>query len=281
MIPTTETAHGQSDPSSDAATRSHEAAEYRIYPLAEAIFIGVAIFTAIALTTFFIYVHALNAKTGEIREGLARTGAVLAELIDGDLHRTFTSRADEDTEAYRQALVLFEKALEAAPTIAYVYTGILVDDEVYFILDPTPAGDADGDGVDDKAHVMEPYPEASEDMVRALRNQEVVTSEEPYTDRWGSFVSGFVPFYDSNDEFVGVLGIDIETENYFERLAPIKRATVRTIVTGFFISFLIAALVWFMRNFSREINTRRLALIDDYRRLTGSSKGAQREQGDE
>lgn len=266
------TAPGLSNAPSASEADSHQAAEYKIYPLAEALFIGLAIFIAIFLTTFFIYVHALDAKKGEIREGLTRTGAVLAEFIDGDLHKTITSRASEDTEAYRKALIPLEKALNADPSIAFVYTGILVDNEVYFILDPTPSGDSDGDGIDDKAHVMDPYPEASEEMLMALRDQEIVTSEEPYTDRWGSFVSGFVPIYDSNNEFVGVLGIDIEAKNYFERLAPIKRATVRASVTGFFIAFLIAALVWFMRNFSREINARRLALMDDYRRVTGSTK---------
>lgn len=259
------------DGPSESEADSHQAAEYRIYPLAEAVFVGLSIFIAIFLTTLFIFFHALDAKKGEIREGLTRTGSVLAEFIDGDLHRTITSRADEETEAYRKALVPFERALNADPSIAFVYTGILEDDKVYFILDPTPSGDSDGDGIDDKAHVMDVYPEASEEMLRALRDQEIVISEEPYTDRWGSFVSGFVPFYDSNNEFVGVLGIDIEAKNYFQRLAPIKRATIRAIVTGFFIAFLIAALVWFMRNFSREINARRLALIDDYRRVTGST----------
>lgn len=247
--------------------QAHQVAEYRIYPLAEAISIGVAVFAAIMLTTYFIYHHALAAQKGEIREGLVRTGAVLAAFIDGDLHKTFTSREQESGEDYKRALLPFESTLEADPSIAFVYTAILRNDKVYFVLDPTPSGDADGDGVDDKAHIMDVYPEASEEMLRALKEQTVVTSEEPYVDRWGSFVSGYIPFYDTDGQFVGVLGIDIDSTNYFARLAPIKRATIRAMVTGFFIAFLIGALVWFMRHFSQVINHRRLTLFSDYVRV--------------
>ena len=88
-----------------------------------------------------------------------------------------------------------------------------------------------------------------------------MTSKEPYTDEWGSFVSGHIPIFDSKGEFVGALSIDIDATAYFERLEPIKRATIRAMVTGFFISYLIAALVWFMRNFSATINRKRIQLL--------------------
>jgi sensor histidine kinase regulating citrate/malate metabolism len=111
---------------------------------------------------------------------------------------------------------------------------------------------------------MDEYTEASSEIKQALRNQEIVVSEQPYSDRWGSFVSGYIPFYDKSGNFSGVLGIDIEAKNYFERLAPIKRATTRTMVAGFFIAFLIASLVWFTRNFGLVVNQKRL---DAYERI--------------
>lgn len=238
-----------------------EGREYRINPLAEALFIGCCVFFAITFTTYFIYFHALNAQKGEIREGLMRTAQVAATYIDGEAHKTFTDRSQEQTDAYKQAIKPFEKALSADDSIKYLYTGVLKGDKVYFILDPTPEGDADGDGVDDKAHIMDEYSEATDDMVTALKEQKIVVSKEPYQDRWGSFVSGYIPFYDDKQQFVGVLGIDIEASNYFMRLAPIKRATTRTVVVGFFIAFLIASLVWFTRRFGLVINRKRLKLL--------------------
>lgn len=249
-----------------------QTAEYRIYPLTEAIAIGIVVVLAIFSTTYFIYHHALNAQKGEIQEGLIRTGNVLAAFVDGDIHRSFFSPDQEQTDAYKQAVQPFEKILKADPSIAFVYTGILKDGKVHFILDPTPGGDADGDGVDDKAHIMDEYTEASEDMIRALKERTTVTSKEPYVDRWGSFVSGYIPFYDSKGEFVGVLGIDIDSTNYFSRLEPIKRATIRAMVTGFFVAFLVAAAVWFMRNFSSVINKSRLSIYQEYLSLIRNRK---------
>jgi len=251
----------------EPTVKSFETAEYRIHPLAEAIVIGAVVFLAIFSTTYFIYRHALEAQKGEIREGLVRTGKVLAAYIDGDGHRTFQSRDQETTEAYAQALRPLEQVLRADRSIRYVYTAVLKDGKVRFVLDAAPSGDADGDGVDDKAHIMEEYPEADEDMLRALRERVTVTSAEPYVDRWGSFVSGYVPFFDSRGGFVGILGIDIDSSNYFARLAPIKRATVRAMVTGFFIAFLVSAAVWFTRNFSRVINRSRLTIHREYQHL--------------
>ncbi len=242
--------------------------EYRIYPLFEAIVIGLGAFTVIALTTYFIFYHALEAQKGEIREGISRTASVLSRYVDVEKHKTFVDRKQEKTAAYRQALQPFELALEADPTIVFIYTGILKNDKVYFILDPTPEGDADGDGVDDKAHIMDEYPEVSEEMVTALKEQKIVVSEEPYTDRWGSFVSAYAPFYDKNKKFAGVLGLDISADTYFERLAPIKRATIRAFVAGFFISFLMGIVTWFTRNFAAIINYSRLRIINKIFRST-------------
>lgn len=246
--------------------------QYRIYPLTEALIIGITAFLAIFFTTYFIYLHALAAQKGEIREGLARTGAVLAQFVNGDLHETFVSPTQERTLAYRRALVPFMKTLAADPSIRFVYTGVMRDGKVYLVLDPTPPGDADGDGVDDKAHIMEYYPDAAKAMVTALKERRVATSKEPYVDEWGSFLSSYIPFYDSKGKFVGVVGIDIDATNYFKRLEPIKQATVRTMMTGFFIAFLVGALVWFMRNFSRIINSSRHSLFRDYRKLRREKK---------
>ena len=238
--------------------------EYRIFPLFEALFIGFSVFFAIFFTTYFIYHHALNAQKGEIKEGLLRTAQVVATFIDGDQHKLFTDANQEQTDSYKTSIRPFEAALKADRSIKYLYTAIIKDNKVYFILDPTPEGDADGDGVDDKAHIMDEYTEASSEIIQALKHQKVVVSEEPYSDRWGSFVSGYIPFYDSKGDFSGVLGIDIEAKNYFERLAPIKRATTRTMVAGFFIAFLIGSVVWFTRNFGLVVNEKRLAAYEKF-----------------
>lgn len=239
-----------------------EAAEYRFRPLTEAIVIGLVFFVAIFITTFFIYHHAIEAQKGEIREGLLRTGSVLVSFIDGDRHADFRSPEQKDSAAYQEAVMPLKRAIEADPSIPFAYTTVLQDDKVYFVLDPVPPENPDS------VAIMEEYSDASPELIEAFKTGQATASREPYMDEWGSFVSGHIPLHDSQGEVVGVLSIDIDATRYFERLAPIERATVRAMVTGFFISYLIAALVWFMRNFSAVINAKRVAII---KRLTGES----------
>jgi sensor histidine kinase regulating citrate/malate metabolism len=236
--------------------------KYKFHPFWEGFSIGFITFLVISLTTVFIYHHSLEAQKEEIREGLLRTAQVINTVIDGDLYATFLSKNQETGSAYQNAVKKMQHILDANEQIAYVYTLVLHDDKVYFVLDPTKEGDEDEDGFNDKVHVMDEYPDVSEEALKALKEHIPVVAQEPYQDQWGSFMGGFIPIFNSNKEAVGVLAVDITAENYFERLKPIKRATIRTLVAGFFISYLVAVSIWFLRNFSRVINDKRIALIE-------------------
>jgi sensor histidine kinase regulating citrate/malate metabolism len=246
--------------------KQYKAKAYVFHPLMEALLIGGGIFVVVFTVSYFIYVHALDAQKGEIREGMVRVAKTVATILDGklaDLHKTFKTRSQEKGADYARFTEPLKKILACDKTIAFIYTVILKDNKVYFVVDPTPEGDANGDGIDDKSHIMQPYPEADAQMLTALREHRAVPTKEPYTDRWGSFMSAYAPFYDSNGQFVGIVGIDITAKNYFARLRPMVRSTVRAMVAGFFVSFMVGALVWFMRNFAAIINKRRIEVISD------------------
>ena len=244
--------------------KQHRTQNYRIRPFKEAVVITIAIFMVVFSVSYFIYVRALDAQKGEIREGLIRTAMVIATMLDGDVHKQFKNRSQESGELYKNFIKPLEKVLATDDTVVFIYTTILKGDQVYFVVDPTVEGDSDGDGVDDKSHIMELYADADAALRLALTEQKAVPTDEPYTDKWGSFMSAYVPFYDNKGEFVGVLGIDIKAENYFTRLKPMLRATVRAMVAGFFVAFLVGSLVWFMRNFSLIINRHRVEISNDF-----------------
>ncbi len=237
------------------------AREYRFNPLSEAIAVFVIIFTAIFFVSYFIYVRAIEAQEDEIKESLTLSAGVIKSFIDVDLHKTFTTAESEYTEPYQSQIEPLARILDAGLSIAFVYTAILQDDKVYFILDATPEGDADGDGIEDSVAVMEEYEDPPPDLINALKTQQEITSGKPYSDQWGTFVSGYTPLLDSAGEFVAVLGVDLEKSNYFARLEPIKRATVRAMVAGFFIAYLIGSVVWFLRNFAAQLSRLRTNLL--------------------
>jgi hypothetical protein len=243
---------------------SKQGKKYRFNPLAEALVIGVSMLIAILSTTYFIYQHAVDAQKGEFQDGLLLVANQISKYVDGDLHSSFVSRDQESTDNYLRALEPLKKALDGN-LIAFVYTVKLKNGKVYFILDPTAEGDLNGDGLDDKSHIMDEYPEATPEMLQALKEQKAVAEPEINEDRWGKFLSGYVPFYNRNGDFVGVLGLDVYADEYTKRFQPIKRASIRAVVTGFFMAFLVGSIVWFMRNFSRVINDRRINLLEDFK----------------
>src|SRR5690606_19135973 len=108
---------------------------------------------------------------------------------------TFTRPEDEHTDAYQSAIRPLRDILQADPNVAYVYSAILADGRVYFILDATPPPTS-SDVEDTSVEVMEEYEDPPPDLLTALSEGRQMVSE-PYTDEWGTFISAYQPFYDS------------------------------------------------------------------------------------
>lgn len=239
---------------------------YRIRPLLEAVLVTLGVMAAVMGTSAFIYDRAEEAQKEEIREGLVRTARVAATIVDPALHKSFDSPEKQDTPEYQALDAAMYRVMKADPQIAYFYTAVKgADGKVYFIMDPTPAP-TDPNEEDTSVDLMDEYEDPNPEILRALETQEVVTSEEPYTDQWGTFVSGYVPLRDADGKFYAVLGMDIAVTNYFKRLEPIRRATTRALVAGFFVSFFAGTIVWFLRNFVKRVNNRRIDLHRELRR---------------
>lgn len=153
---------------------------------------GAAVVLAVLIGSAVFYWQAERTLQSEVHDNLRRTAMIVAQSIDGDAHRTFTAPAQELTPAYAAAIRPLERVLRLRRTTGTgeeyknVYTAIAAPDGPRFVLDATPAGDADKDGVDDKSHIMQAYPEATEALRRALATGTAQADAEPYRDRWAS-----------------------------------------------------------------------------------------------
>lgn len=201
---------------------------FRRLPVVVGAIAGVVVLVVTLISIQVLYRRAEAAFKDEVRDNLIRTAYAAASLVDGDTHLNF-KQGEENTVSYQHAIEPLRRLLDASPNIRYIYTCILKDDQVYFVLDPTPPGDEDGDGVDDKSYILQSYDEAAEDIRNALKQQAPVASAETTSDRWGTFLSGYAPIRNSKGEFVGVVGVDITADHYQERLGGMKRAKLNAI----------------------------------------------------
>ncbi len=182
-----------------------------------------------------------------MRNSLRRAAAACAQVVDPEVHQSLTDPSQEGSPPYNDAcekLKNTKTAEEGPDTFVFVYTCILKDGKVYFILDPTPAGDADGDGVDDKSHLMQEYPEASQELIMTLRTGAPSVMAEPQSDKWGTFLSGYAPVKDKDGHTVAAVGVDMKLSVYEGNIKSIGKASLLSGMGVFSLSLLAGAGVW-------------------------------------
>jgi signal transduction histidine kinase/DNA-binding response OmpR family regulator len=185
---------------------------------------AIVVFGTAALSGGTLFVRGRESLIAEVRSDLRRTAVVAAAAIDIGLHRQLTDPAQEDGPIYQQAVTPLRSILRSSTSIRFIYTCVLKEGHVYFVLDPTPRGDADGDGVEDHSFLMDRYDEANPVLRAVLAGGPPATDEEPVTDRWGTTISGYAPFHDDLGNAVGCVGVDIDLDQYEQRLDGMRSA---------------------------------------------------------
>lgn len=157
-------------------------------------------------TFLFTVQEAKTALTDQMKEELVLTAKVMSSQIDGDLLYQINGKQDTENAAFMQVYKkLDELRGDNGDIITYLYI-MRLDEEgnARFIVDANYTED----GVID-VYANQLYEEAPiEDIKKGLTAPHV--SAEPYTDEWGTFMTGYAPIYDSNGNIAGVLGIDFD-----------------------------------------------------------------------
>lgn len=198
---------------------------------------GLFVTAAAVLSAYSLYQSGSNALLEQTRRELVSFARFGAQVVDPELHRTLTKPEQESSEAYARAIEPLRKLQVAHPALDFAYTVILDGKDVKFVLDPTEAGDSDGDGIDDKSHIGEVYDTPTPEMLAALKTGQATAEPHPSADRWGSFVSGYAPFFDRHHKLVGVVGVDVTADAYTARHAALDRAFLQLV----FLSLLLGA----------------------------------------
>lgn len=164
----------------------------------------------------------------EFYQGLLHAALAAATTIDPVTHQNFKP-GEENTEKYRRAIEPLAKIQATNPKIKFIYTFIRKDGKIYFVLDATPPGDNDGDGVEDKSYIGDEYPEAELEMHTVFTTgspqlTEIVPSP------WGDYVSAYVPLRDPQGKVVGALGVDITAKDYLAELSQVDYAYRRNLL---------------------------------------------------
>ncbi len=180
--------------------------------------------------------------------GLAQAAA---EQVDTSLHASIRDPDQLNGEDYRKVVEPLRRLRAAVNDVRYVYTAVLDGSTVRFVLDAADPGDHDHDGVEDQAGVWEVYEDYDPAILAALGNGKTPgtpdASKEPYTDAWGSFISGWAPILDAGGRQVGVVGVDVDASVYLSRMVDARKWALYGLVPAGLVILGLAIMFYFIR----------------------------------
>lgn len=146
----------------------------------------------------------------QMRDHLLREVLLAAQGIDKEKLKTLDgSASDFEKPAYVNFKEQLARTRSAASECRFVYLlGRNGAGKVFFYVDSEPEGSAAS------SPAGQIYDEASNILQQVFRTRNVDT-EGPLSDRWGTWVSGFVPLVDHHSgKVIAVLGMDIDASDW-------------------------------------------------------------------
>ncbi|MDP2216063.1 MAG: HAMP domain-containing protein [Methanolobus sp.] len=204
----------------------------------------------VSMSTFAFTVHeAKTAISDQMKEELFLTAKIMSSQIDGDLLNQINVKEDTENEAFMQVYQKLEDLRgDNTDIITYVYI-MRLDKEgnARFIVDANYLEDGIIDVYADQLYEDAPIEDISMGML------EPYVSGEPYTDEWGTFMTGYSPIYDSNGDIAGVLGVDFDIATVKE-----KQDFLSSLVYYILIGSILAAssvIMYFSRTIIKDLNS--------------------------
>jgi diguanylate cyclase (GGDEF)-like protein/PAS domain S-box-containing protein len=194
--------------------------------LAESLVVVVVVVLAVGTGIAGMWVTSENTVRDNYSHYLKGLALAAAEQVDPAGHAALRDPAQLNGPEYARVVAPLRRLIRAVPDIRYIYTVVRDGDDIRFVLDASEPGDHDGDGVEDQAGVWEVYDDADPAMVAALGDgtqpAEPQVTDEPFSDKWGTFMSGYAPLLDASGRQVGVVGVDVDASVYLARMVAAR-----------------------------------------------------------
>lgn len=222
-----------------------------VRPALEGAVTGVSVLAAALIAIMGLWTASMEAYKREMKQSLMRLAEGAAALVDPELHARIRSPEQIDTPLYELAVAPLRAMQSRTRGVQYIYTFVEDNGGIRFVLDAAGAGDHDDDGVEDRALVWEHYENpdpATHIVLHPVAGRTMcAASDEPYTDKWGTFISGFAPILNAAGQPVGGVGVDMNAQEYLEQVATMRRVALYGLLPAFGASACVGLMVWDQR----------------------------------
>jgi methyl-accepting chemotaxis protein len=197
-------------------------------------FVAVSFLISIILSLALYEVSKAQLMRG-IHERMTNIVTLAALQVDGDLFQSIPNEANPPPPAFQQIDARLKQVMRLTGGIANIYTMRLDDqDQIRFVVDGSP----------EPAALGEVYEDASPLLAENFASmRQAVVENEFYTDKWGTWYSGYAPFYTSDGQVAGVLGIDLSAEDI---VAEERQMLTTALSIGFGVSLVVGLLAYLL-----------------------------------
>ncbi|MBN1487056.1 MAG: HAMP domain-containing protein [Anaerolineae bacterium] len=227
-------------------TESKEKKQHVFISLRFKILLGFTLLFSIvfALAFYWFYTFATQQAMYQIQADLTNTLNAAIVGLDGDEFDALAREGEPNAEGfsddprYWNQLDWLDTVHNIEPrAFLYTYVKGTNTNEVLFINDSTVKNNPYPDRTPPK--FLESYISAGA-MLESFAAP--VTLEEPYIDKWGSWVSAYAPITNSDGEKVGAMGVDFLADYVKE----VQQAIINNILMAFGVTYLVLFLMVFL-----------------------------------
>ena len=171
-------------------------------------------------------VTSTRSVSDEFRRHLIGLAQGAATLVDPVLHNEIRRPDQQNGPDYVRAVAPLRRFHDAVRDIHYIYTLVLDRGRVHFVLDAADPGARGAGAILEQSAVWAVYDHRDLAMLKTLgaggaRGVPSAT-EEPLSDEWGTFMTGYAPLIDSQGRQIGAIGVDVDATLYVARLAAAR-----------------------------------------------------------
>lgn len=208
------------------------------------------IYVILSLFSLNYLTHELTRAQKEKLMGYAPSYALTFERMDYEL---ISEKTPNDDSLYLKLINLEIDWQKSNPYVTDIYTMslndenkpvLIVDSETDYNHDEKFEGDRE-----QRTKIGELYEKDLPELSAALHGEASFT-ETPYSDKWGDWVSAFVPIKNKNGSIIGILGVDFDANQFFSEISK----TVFAGIIFFLVLYIGIARVWSQHLESQQKN---------------------------
>ncbi len=202
------------------------------------------------IVTFFLYQQNLSLNLEKIQEKVKAIAATGAGYFDASDINQIQTTMDVEKQEYKKIAKSINSIINSNADIQYAYILRPTKDPkvLQFIIDVMPHTTFVSSANRSPSSFGDLYKDSVNEGSFALAlNGEVGADSKPYSDDWGTFISGAAPIKNNNNDVIAIVGVDINASDLNKLVS--QTFNVFYYFFGFFLLFIGLRFIAFNRSF--------------------------------